>query len=122
MNIRLTPELERLVQQKVASGLYIDQSEVVREALRMMAERDRVRDAHLAPVRKALAAGVAEADAGELLDGAKVIRELRENARRRRKPAKTKSVEVFGSESPEEFPAEPRLALRFLGVHPDTAT
>ena len=34
MNVNLTPELERLIQDKVASGLYNNQSEVVREALK----------------------------------------------------------------------------------------
>jgi len=36
MNISLTPELEVIVKDKVASGLYPDASEVVREALRFM--------------------------------------------------------------------------------------
>lgn len=36
MNVSLTPELEKLVRAKVASGLYNNASEVVREALRMM--------------------------------------------------------------------------------------
>ncbi len=34
MNISLTPELERAVKNKVASGLYNNASEVIREALR----------------------------------------------------------------------------------------
>ena len=40
MNISLTPTLEKFVQDKVASGLYNSVSEVIREALRMMASRD----------------------------------------------------------------------------------
>ena len=35
MNISLTPALEAFVRQKVATGLYSDSSEVVREALRL---------------------------------------------------------------------------------------
>lgn len=35
MNVSLTPELERLVREKVATGLYNNASEVVREALRL---------------------------------------------------------------------------------------
>jgi antitoxin ParD1/3/4 len=42
MNVSLTPQLEDLVQQKVASGLYGSASEVMREALRLLEERDRV--------------------------------------------------------------------------------
>lgn len=40
MNVSLTPQLEQLVKRKVETGLYNNASEVVREALRMMAQRD----------------------------------------------------------------------------------
>ena len=36
MHISLTPELESIIKEKVASGLYNNTSEVVREALRFM--------------------------------------------------------------------------------------
>ncbi len=60
MNVSLTPELEELVRRKVESGLYGSASEVVREALRLLEERDR-----LARLRAALAAGDAEVARGE---------------------------------------------------------
>ena len=41
MNINLTPHLEDIVRQKVASGSYASASEVIREALRLMEEQDR---------------------------------------------------------------------------------
>ncbi len=41
MNISLTPQLEKLVKSKVESGLYGSASEVMREALRLLEERDR---------------------------------------------------------------------------------
>jgi antitoxin ParD1/3/4 len=44
MNVSLTPELERLVNEKVESGLYQTASEVVREALRFLKERDQARE------------------------------------------------------------------------------
>jgi len=40
MNVSLTPELEKLINEKVDSGLYQTASEVVREALRLLKERD----------------------------------------------------------------------------------
>jgi len=43
MNVSLTPELERYVADKVDGGLYISNSEVVREALRLLRRRDEVR-------------------------------------------------------------------------------
>jgi antitoxin ParD1/3/4 len=65
MNVNLTPQLEELVRAKVASGLYTSASEVVREALRLMEEQDRLRAAKLeqlrADVRQGLASGPAEA-------------------------------------------------------------
>jgi antitoxin ParD1/3/4 len=88
MNVNLTPELEALVQRKVDSGLYNNQSEVVREALRMLAEQDRLREAQLGRLRKALAEGIAQADRGELLDGRKVLANARKSLRKRRKSAK----------------------------------
>ena len=88
MNVNLTPELEALVQRKVASGLYNNQSEVVREALRLLAEQDRLREAHLTNLRGALAKGLAQADRGKLLDGPKVVAEMRKSLRRRKKSDK----------------------------------
>ena len=43
MNVSLTPELERVVNEKVESGMYQTASEVVREALRLLKERDDAR-------------------------------------------------------------------------------
>jgi antitoxin ParD1/3/4 len=43
MNVNLTPQLEALVRAKVNSGLYTSASEVVREALRLLEEHDRLR-------------------------------------------------------------------------------
>ncbi len=42
MNVSLTPELERMIAERVASGRYASASEVVRDALRLLDERDRL--------------------------------------------------------------------------------
>jgi antitoxin ParD1/3/4 len=47
MKIMLTPELKALIDRKVASGLYQSASEVVREALRALKDRDRMRELRL---------------------------------------------------------------------------
>lgn len=44
MNVSLTPELERLVDEKVESRLSQTASEVVREALRLLRDRDQARE------------------------------------------------------------------------------
>ena len=51
MNINLTPQLEEMVRQKVTSGMYTSASEVVREALRLMDEKDHLRVARLGQLR-----------------------------------------------------------------------
>ncbi|MEM8885687.1 MAG: type II toxin-antitoxin system ParD family antitoxin [Planctomycetota bacterium] len=85
MNVNLTPELERIVQEKVASGLYNNQSEVVREALRLLVEQDRVREIRVKRLQIAVAEGLAQAEDGHLLDGAEVMAEMREFLRERRR-------------------------------------
>ena len=64
MNINLTPQLEDLVRQKVASGLYTSASEVVREALRMMEEKDRLLGAKLNQLREDIREGLASGPTG----------------------------------------------------------
>jgi antitoxin ParD1/3/4 len=88
MNVSLTPELEKLVLQKVRSGQYNNNSEVVREALRLMVERDRLQELHVQYLKDALAEGIAQADRGELIDGPTAVSEVRESLRRRRKSRK----------------------------------
>jgi antitoxin ParD1/3/4 len=85
VNVNLTPELEKLVREKVASGLYNNQSEVVREALRLLAEQDRLREAHLTRLRAVLAEGLRQADHEDLLDADEVIAEMRATLRENRR-------------------------------------
>ena len=66
MNVSLTPELEQLVQKKVQSGRYLSASEVVREALRLLEDRDHLRELKLEDLRKFVAAGIEQADRGEV--------------------------------------------------------
>jgi antitoxin ParD1/3/4 len=58
MNINLTPQLEQLVREKVSSGRYTSASEVVREALRLMEEQDRLRAVKLEQLRRDIREGV----------------------------------------------------------------
>lgn len=81
MNVNLTPELEELIRKKVASGLYNNNSEVVREALRLLAEQDRLRDAHVAELRAAVAEGLAQAERGETVDGPEFVANVRKRLR-----------------------------------------
>ena len=58
MNVNLTPQLEELVRSKVNSGMYTSASEVVREALRLMDEQDRLRQAKLNELRRDVRKGI----------------------------------------------------------------
>jgi antitoxin ParD1/3/4 len=58
MNVNLTPQLEEMIKKKVASGLYNSASEVVRDALRLMDEQDRVRAAKLDQLRQDIRDGI----------------------------------------------------------------
>ena len=69
MNIHLTPELEQLVHSKVQTGRYNSASEVVREALRLMEERDQVKAIQREEIRKKIAAGLKSLEEGRVYDG-----------------------------------------------------
>lgn len=62
MNVSLTPELERLINEKVETGMYQTASEVVREGLRLLKDRD---DRQL---RADIRAGFEAVDRGEYTD------------------------------------------------------
>ncbi|MEO5331165.1 MAG: type II toxin-antitoxin system ParD family antitoxin [Magnetococcus sp. YQC-5] len=67
MNISLPPHLEELVKEKVDTGLYNSASEVIRDALRLLEERDQMRKLRLEELRREIQKGI---DSGEatLLD------------------------------------------------------
>lgn len=69
MNVSLTPELESLIHHKVRAGRYTSASEVVREALRLMDERDQMQELYKASMREKIAAGMASLRAGQGHDG-----------------------------------------------------
>jgi antitoxin ParD1/3/4 len=69
MNVSLTPELEKLVSQKVESGLYQSASEVIREGLRLLNDQDRLREIQLSEVRKKIQTGLEQLDRGEGIPG-----------------------------------------------------
>jgi antitoxin ParD1/3/4 len=62
MNISLNPHFEELIRTKVESGLYNSVSEVIREALRLLEERDQVRELRLEELRREIQKGI---DSGE---------------------------------------------------------
>lgn len=78
MNISLTPQLEDLVKRKVESGLYGSASEVMREALRLLEERDRLHTLRLEELRSEIRKGL-ESGPATPLD----VQEIKRRGRKR---------------------------------------
>ena len=87
MNVSLTRALEDFVNRKVSSGRYGSASEVVREALRLLEDKDRVREAQLGELRAEIAKGVEQLDrsGGEPLDIGKLKKRGRQQMSRKRR-------------------------------------
>ncbi|MGZ0080567.1 type II toxin-antitoxin system ParD family antitoxin [Methylomonas sp. YC3] len=66
MNISLNPHFEELVKAKVDSGLYNSVSEVVREALRLLEERDQLRALRMDELRREIQKGIDSGDPAPL--------------------------------------------------------
>lgn len=72
-NISLTPYLNRYIERKVRSGRYQSASEVVREGLRLLEERETA----LAETRLAIEDGFRQSERGEVADGEQFMNALR---------------------------------------------
>lgn len=75
MTIKLPPDVEASIRQKVGRGRFLDATEVVREAMRLLDEQERRLDV----LRAKIQAGLDEADRGETDEWTP---ELRERLRR----------------------------------------
>ncbi|MEI2701833.1 MAG: type II toxin-antitoxin system ParD family antitoxin [Baekduia sp.] len=86
MTVTLSPELAAIVQSKVDSGRFSDADAVLREALDLLEEQEK-----LARLRVALAVGEEQSDRGEYVEytpelRAGVLERVREMAAEGRKP------------------------------------
>jgi len=64
MNISLPEKLEAWIDDRVKSGMYQSVSEVVREALRLLHEKEELKQLRIQELRGQLKAGVDQLDAG----------------------------------------------------------
>ena len=67
MNVSLTPELERLVNERVRTGMYSSASEVIREALRLLNEQEELRRRRLEDLRKEIQIGLDQVNRGDVV-------------------------------------------------------
>ncbi len=66
MTVALPSELEDLVNAKIQSGQFHSAGEVIREGLRLLEEKDMLRQVKLDHLRKDIAIGIEQADRGDL--------------------------------------------------------
>ena len=77
MNVSVGSEFEEFVRGKVESGDYASVSEVVRDGLRLLREKELLLEARLQSLRGEIQKGIDQAERGELRDGETVMAELR---------------------------------------------
>lgn len=83
----LTKHQERLIDRLVDSGRYQSSSEVIRDALRNIEDREAERKAAIAVLREKIMEGSRQADRGEVIDGEVAFAQLRRRIRAARKKA-----------------------------------
>jgi antitoxin ParD1/3/4 len=87
MNVHLGEAFDEFVASLLKSGYYQTQSEVLREGLRLLKEREDLKQLRLSELRKEIALGAAQADRGEFVDGPAVFAKLKKrSAQRKKKP------------------------------------
>ena len=73
MNVNLGAVFDNFIAGLLKTGLYQSQSEVVREGLRLLKEREELKNLRLAELRKEIAIGSKQADRGEFVRTARVV-------------------------------------------------
>lgn len=88
MNVNLGPVFDQFVADLLKTGHYQSQSEILREGLRLLKEREELKQLRIAELRKEIGMGTAEADRGELVDGEEVFAEIRKRSNERKRAQK----------------------------------
>ena len=81
MNVSLPDDMAAFVEAEIREGGYASASEVVREALRCMRERDEERFVKLEAIRQAVAVGLAQVDDGQGVPGPQAFARIRSSVR-----------------------------------------
>lgn len=84
INVSLSPELGDFITARVASGRYQSASEVVRDGLRLLEERELVRATAIENLRAKIDVGVKQIKSGQVRDGQRVFDEIRKRSAKRR--------------------------------------
>ena len=82
MNVNLGTVFDNFIAELLQTGLYQSQSEVVREGLRLLKEREELKKLRLAELRKEISVGSEQADRGEFVDGPRAFAKIRRRSAR----------------------------------------
>jgi antitoxin ParD1/3/4 len=85
MNVNLGPVFDQFVADLLKSGLYQSQSEILREGLRLLKEREELKQLRLAELRREIAIGSEQADRGEFVDGSETFAQIRKRSAQRKR-------------------------------------
>ena len=85
MNVNLGSVFDQFVADLLKTGLYQSQSEILRDGLRLLKEREDLKKLRLTELRKEIAIGGEQADRGEFVDGEKVFAEIRKRSAQRKR-------------------------------------
>jgi antitoxin ParD1/3/4 len=85
MNVNLGPVFDQFVSDLLKTGLYQSQSEILREGLRLLKEREELKQLRLAELRREIAIGSEQADRGEFVDGRVAFVEIRKRSAARKR-------------------------------------
>ena len=85
MNVNLGTVFDKFIAELLKSGMYQSQSEVVREGLRLLKEREELKKLRLAELRKQIAIGSEQADRGEFVDGPQAFAKIRQLSNQRKR-------------------------------------
>lgn len=91
MHLDVPPQIEAMIREKVESGEYLDAAQVVEEALRLLQERDDLRQ-----LRAALQIGIDQLDRGEGVSYTPALRaSIFESALRKAQEGKRPKADVL---------------------------
>lgn len=85
MNVNLGAVFDKFIAQLLKTGMYQSQSEVVRDGLRLLKEREELKNLRLAELRKEIAIGSEQADRGEFVDGEQTFAAIRRRSTERKR-------------------------------------
>lgn len=96
MNVSLTDELERRVDERVRTGLYTSASELVREALRLFFQYEEARGQEIQELNRRITVGLAQLDRGEGIAGDVALQETLARRARKVNGSKRRDRQVLG--------------------------